>query len=450
MYVKLVSLEVQALYGNFNYFVNFNSDVTFIYGTNGCGKTTILNITEAVITGQLYKLFNYSFKKIVLKYTSNTSNGADYYIDITSVSSGLNVTFNNKSYPFVQKSLHEMPQNSPRSIRSFYFSQYSFLREIKETFNYVYLPLNRSTIVRDYDNAESYSTRRALFLEENPELPLRRNSDTTMARVEELIHIKSSEINSEIAKINDIFRNKILKSLLQVDHSRSFDELFRSIIGDKRSLSTLQNTKRSYIKMLKELEIVTPEEETRYSRFFDTLIDDFKEKKKQNSPEISIELLLKYQDISKIKELITLAEESEAQKAKIRRPIEVFQETINDFICDEIDEKEIQITPLGRIYFTTKYSSSPISIQSLSSGEKQLLTFFANLIFNVGKNSAGIFVVDEPELSLHLYWQKIFVDKAMEINNNIQMIFATHAPEIIGRRRSKMYKLEKQYTKDEE
>lgn len=449
MYVKLISLEVRALYGNFNYSVNFNPDVTFIYGTNGCGKTTILNITEAVITGQLYKLFNYTFKRIVLKYASITPTESDNYIDITPVPSGLNVVFNNEKYLFVQKNFHEMPQNSPRSIRSFYFSHYSFLREIKETFNYVYLPLNRSTTVRD-DDSESYASRRTLYLDENSELPFRRSKDITMARVEELIHIKNSEINSKIAEINDKFRNNILKSLLQVDHFRSIDELFRSIIGDKKSLSTLQNTKRSYIKMLKELGIVTPEEETGYSRFFDTLIEDFKEKKKQNSPDISIELLLKYQEISKIKELISLAEESEAQKANIRRPIELFQETINDFICDEIDEKEIKISPLGRIYFTTKYSNSPIPIQSLSSGEKQLITFFANLIFNVGKNSAGIFVVDEPELSLHLYWQKIFVDKAIEINNNIQMIFATHAPEIIGRRRTKMYKLEKQYTKGDD
>ena len=79
----------------------------------------------------------------------------------------------------------------------------------------------------------------------------------------------------------------------------------------------------------------------------------------------------------------------------------------------------------------------------MSSGEKQLLTFFANLIFNVDRKSSGIFVVDEPELSLHLSWQKIFVDKAININNNIQLIFATHAPEIIGRYRDKMFRLEK-------
>ena len=57
--------------------------------------------------------------------------------------------------------------------------------------------------------------------------------------------------------------------------------------------------------------------------------------------------------------------------------------------------------------------------------------------------SSGIFVVDEPELSLHLSWQKVFVKKALEVNNNVQFIFATHAPEIIGKYRDRAVKLQR-------
>ena len=66
--MKVLRLQVEKLYGHYNYDnIVFNSDVTFIYGLNGCGKTTILNITEAIITGQIYKLFNYDFHKIILE-----------------------------------------------------------------------------------------------------------------------------------------------------------------------------------------------------------------------------------------------------------------------------------------------------------------------------------------------------------------------------------------------
>ena len=126
-----------------------------------------------------------------------------------------------------------------------------------------------------------------------------------------------------------------------------------------------------------------------------------------------------------------------------RNPIETFLTTINGFIGNNTDNKQIIIDKEGKIYFTTNYSKQKISIHYLSSGEKQLLIFFANLIFNVKSDKSGIFVVDEPELSLHLSWQRKFVDKALDINNNLQLIFATHAPEIIGNRRDKTFRLEK-------
>lgn len=77
----------------------------------------------------------------------------------------------------------------------------------------------------------------------------------------------------------------------------------------------------------------------------------------------------------------------------------------------------------------------------MSSGEKQIVTFFAYLIFGLESTNQSIFIVDEPELSLHLKWQKQFVDSIIDVNSNVQLIFATHAPEMIGRHRDKAVNL---------
>ncbi|HAM1800983.1 TPA: ATP-binding protein, partial [Listeria monocytogenes] len=69
----------------------------------------------------------------------------------------------------------------------------------------------------------------------------------------------------------------------------------------------------------------------------------------------------------------------------------------------------------------------------------QIVIFYANLIFGVNENKRGIFIVDEPELSLHLSWQKLFIEKTIELNKNIQFIFATHSPEIIGKYYNKTF-----------
>ena len=86
-------------------------------------------------------------------------------------------------------------------------------------------------------------------------------------------------------------------------------------------------------------------------------------------------------------------------------------------------------------------SNKKISIHDLSSGEKQIITFFAYLIFGLPNTNQSIFIVDEPELSLHLNWQRKFVDSIMSINKSVQLIFATHSPEMIGRHRNKAVKL---------
>ena len=176
------------------------------------------------------------------------------------------------------------------------------------------------------------------------------------------------------------------------------------------------------MQLLESLNVLTKDEAEEYSSFFDYYRNDVQNFKNDKNTTLTVGFVLRFQEFIKIRTLIPLAEKMELRT---------------------IDDKKICINETGHIFFTTKYSEQHIPISKLSSGEKQLLTFFANLIFNVDRKSSGIFVVDEPELSLHLSWQKIFVDKAININNNIQLIFATHAPEIIGRYRDKMFRLEK-------
>ena len=53
--------------------------------------------------------------------------------------------------------------------------------------------------------------------------------------------------------------------------------------------------------------------------------------------------------------------------------------------------------------------------------------------------------MDEPELSLHLSWQNKLVETIRKINDNMQIVFATHSPEIIGKYDEKVFELQKMY-----
>lgn len=77
----------------------------------------------------------------------------------------------------------------------------------------------------------------------------------------------------------------------------------------------------------------------------------------------------------------------------------------------------------------------------LSSGEQNEIVMLYEMIFEVADNS--ILLVDEPEISLHVAWQNKFIDMMADIasNNNIQVVVATHSPQIIGDRWSECYDL---------
>lgn len=65
-----------------------------------------------------------------------------------------------------------------------------------------------------------------------------------------------------------------------------------------------------------------------------------------------------------------------------------------------------------------------INSDALSAGEKQMLSF---LCYNALYCDCPFFI-DEPELSLHVDWQRILLDVMVEQRTNNQLFIATHSP----------------------
>ena len=97
----------------------------------------------------------------------------------------------------------------------------------------------------------------------------------------------------------------------------------------------------------------------------------------------------------------------------------------------EFDEqKGLKVVPI--------YDGDPeLDVTRLSSGEKKLIILFYTLLFEStlpGKNSSQtIFLIDEPETSLHIDWQQNLIKNIMKIckDKDIQVIVATHSPDIV-------------------
>ena len=84
-----------------------------------------------------------------------------------------------------------------------------------------------------------------------------------------------------------------------------------------------------------------------------------------------------------------------------------------------------------RINEVTTFGDVTSAIESghLSAGEKQMLSF---LCYNAFRRNNAIFI-DEPEISLHVDWQRILFPKLLEQGSDNQFIIATHSPFIYAK-----------------
>lgn len=101
-----------------------------------------------------------------------------------------------------------------------------------------------------------------------------------------------------------------------------------------------------------------------------------------------------------------------------------FQDIIDDLFTDthkKIDRASNEIQFIQNGETLTPYQ--------LSSGEKQMLVIMMTVLVENGEHYA--LLMDEPEISLHIEWQKRLISLIREVNPNAQIILSTHSPALI-------------------
>ncbi len=71
-----------------------------------------------------------------------------------------------------------------------------------------------------------------------------------------------------------------------------------------------------------------------------------------------------------------------------------------------------------------------LSLDKLSAGEKQLMLILLT-VFLMDEEPA-VLLMDEPELSLHIEWQRELIKAIRQLNKNCQLIMTTHSPSIFA------------------
>lgn len=101
-----------------------------------------------------------------------------------------------------------------------------------------------------------------------------------------------------------------------------------------------------------------------------------------------------------------------------------FQDMVDELFADTgkhivRTENEIRFTQIGE----------QLTPYQLSSGEKQMLIILLTVL--VEDEQPYVLFMDEPEVSLHIEWQKRLIDLICELNPNVQIILTTHSPAVV-------------------
>lgn len=133
------------------------------------------------------------------------------------------------------------------------------------------------------------------------------------------------------------------------------------------------------------------------------------------------ELAKRIKEDRRMQRVLKDIEDVEAEVARIRRPKDEFDRILRQMISPE---KTVQ---LGNRDIHAYAEEEEIELGDLSSGEKQLLRICIDVLLS-DRTSV---LIDEPELSMHIDWQRRLIPALRALAPESQLIIATHSPEIM-------------------
>ena len=105
---------------------------------------------------------------------------------------------------------------------------------------------------------------------------------------------------------------------------------------------------------------------------------------------------------------------------------ERFEATINHFFADSD-----KVLGIEEDFIFILNNELPLPVTALSSGEKQLLLILLKVFLE--NEQPSLLLLDEPEISLHTYWQRELLTQIRNINPHCQLLVVTHSGSLLGR-----------------
>lgn len=447
---------VQNLYGYMNKEIFFNKDINLLVGINGSGKTSILNVINWLLIPSFPNLCITEFDLIEIDFTfrndkykiSSRQNQKEVTIDLENLTK-------NKKFSQVQADFRKHPKELTKddNLKDSYFEQYSDLApepHEEETWEFLFKTLP-NPIVIGLDRYIYTEEGNDIIYSEDSQGRLRKSIPTTkknLTPLEKVLRLSGFEymkFKNNILDLNKRLNDKIMMS--SFDETLTADNLQELLQSPKITIKQVELLEMK-VKNYFEDNINNDKNATKFhrrqheealnkiQRYFSNLKNILNQVKNNDHEKLDILYITNVTQFRKIKELIKEFEDFETKSKRFFDPLKQYLENINLFLVDSAKEIYFDKNSSKLRYRILDQNKKIIEenrdLNTLSSGEKQILILFTYIKFN---NKLGkLFIIDEPELSLHPKWQESFLTGIKAIMpSNTQLLFATHSPAIVGR-----------------
>lgn len=444
--MKLKNFSALGVHGYLKFDIPLHEQLTFLVGPNGSGKSTALALLEAVITPSIKELSLLEFDEAELSFEDSGAKS----IRVTRSDSFLRIFASWLDKPIEVKSLDRSHRDilaNDRTAADEYFSNVTIelstdpvFRGISDVAAPVFLGIERQhkRDVRSSDVSNQLGGAGAVQAIRSG-VAARRLMRGNLAAGLQDTQLIVQEAYRNARRAVDYSQDKLRADVLLSAFKYTDIEAGRRDVAyniDSSSIHKLNQSKSEIVGALAGLGLSPDLVNSKVDDFFNKLssLAEKMETPGEVQANAFLEFLTNRGHVERLQDLISLVQEFKKKSDRHFNRINQFSSFISSFYSDS--GKKVALDQIGRIVVSRK-DGRDIGLDALSSGERQLIIIFAHIFFNSYGARSKVFVIDEPELSLHLRWQEILVESVTQASPEAQFIFATHSPEIVGEHRSR-------------
>jgi len=435
--MDLQSVKIQKLFEQFDYDIPLNHEegITILTGPNGYGKTTILNIIYNFFKQNFFFFKKLNFEVITFNFSENKS-----------------VSITRKQHKRVTQAIQSV--NGQQTVvlqeRPFIDIHFELKEGIRTLENYVFNTEVENRLVQNilklFPSMQRISQNIILDTNTGNQIDLEDFISQIQPKTLETVNgypKKNEQIKQLISVLSavNVYLIKEQRLLKPVN-------LFNHFNNKPSFSSSVQNYANELKDLIRQKQATAFQEAQKLDNSFpnrlmqagkNLSIDDFNEKFKTLN-----EKLKQLQEfgivISNIKipeyngskaDVLSVYLEDSEKKADFFNELVSKINLFASIIKEKFTHKKIKISgDFGFRFFTD--NEQMLDLKTLSSGEQEEIVVLYELLFKTQPNT--IILIDEPEISLHVSWQKSFIEDLLLIQEKLHISFlvATHSPQIIN------------------